>query len=636
MLGRLPRVGVCLRECESQNHGKVMIATLLQRYEQFGRQRPLLFAFVIVAITMLGFGLVFTPAYPIGDDPMMSMIASGRGIALEPDEHLVFTNVTIGLALKQLYRAMPDVPWYGAYLLAVHYFSHVALLYSVVSWRFGMRYLVLYAVFFIAIGQRLICNLQFTSTAALAVQAGIVLCLTRLCRRAERPAESVWRGLAAGTLLIVFGSLVRIESFYAMMLIGAPVSAWVVLGGRRWWVIRPALIAATIMAVAVIGLQIYHARYYENDPAWAGFYDYNKLRIKFNDYEWTYYSNETKPVFDRVGWSENDHAMIVSWFFADADRYSPDKLRQVVDGFPWKSKQFSTASATSAVREIVGDRSLVVLLMLAPFFFWQAYSMRIALAGTAVSLAMATSICLFLALTAKIPPPRVYFPLFAFPATLMLLLSRVGPRGSQDPMGTLPVKDLLACFAEARHQMRPSFGLLAPMAVSLLLIWGVGLAGYYQYRRSREATKENSRILATIEAMQPSDDKLFITWSDSFGLRALGPLDRPTRLARLRMLNLAWPLHTPIHRRMMEKFAVDDLAAELLVRPDLYLISKKTLLPIYDQYVREHHQTRAQASIAIQTEQFGVYQMRVAENPNVQKPVDDARIAEQNAAGYRR
>ena len=90
---------------------------------------PLRFALVTTLALVTLAVVILRPSYETCDDVFMTMIASGKGLAAAPDEHLVFTNVLVGHALKRLYAASPGIPWYGGYLLLVHWLAQAALLY---------------------------------------------------------------------------------------------------------------------------------------------------------------------------------------------------------------------------------------------------------------------------------------------------------------------------------------------------------------------------------------------------------------------------------------------------------------------------------------------------------------------------
>ena len=71
--------------------------------------------------------------------------------------------------------------------------------------------------------------------------------------------------------------------------------------------------------------------HYNRDPRWRDFYEYNKLRVKFNDEAWVRYSPETAYLFQEVNWSENDFDMLSAWFFENERRYRKEALRHVLE-----------------------------------------------------------------------------------------------------------------------------------------------------------------------------------------------------------------------------------------------------------------------------------------------------------------
>lgn len=68
--------------------------------------------------------------------------------------------------------------------------------------------------------------------------------------------------------------------------------------------------------------------YYDRDQSWKDFFALNKLKSRFIDWGHTVYNDETKHIFDEVGWSRNDYHMLLTWFFADEELYSKDNLEK--------------------------------------------------------------------------------------------------------------------------------------------------------------------------------------------------------------------------------------------------------------------------------------------------------------------
>ena len=146
-----------------------------ERAREFSYRRPLLSAIFVVTALLLAAIFIFPPSYDTNDDPMMSLIVAGKGVCQQPDEHLVFTHFFLGRLLKTLYIAAPLIPWYGVYLVAVHAAAHVALVYMLFKQQLGWRWVLVYLAYAAVVGLPLLCALQFTTTAFLAVQSGMLL-----------------------------------------------------------------------------------------------------------------------------------------------------------------------------------------------------------------------------------------------------------------------------------------------------------------------------------------------------------------------------------------------------------------------------------------------------------------------------
>src|SRR5260370_12493680 len=91
----------------------------LARLGALVRNRPALVAAVAAAALTLFAVTAGSPQFETNDDVAMNLIAAGVAIADRPDEHLIHSNVLIGLPLAWLYTHAPRVPWFGFYPVAV-------------------------------------------------------------------------------------------------------------------------------------------------------------------------------------------------------------------------------------------------------------------------------------------------------------------------------------------------------------------------------------------------------------------------------------------------------------------------------------------------------------------------------------
>lgn len=579
-------------------------ARVAERLARRMNASPLRFAVLVVLVLQVLAFVAFRPSYGTNDDVFMTMVASGRGISPAPDAHLVFTNIVIGEALKHLYSFLPEVPWYGAYLLLVHLASQAALLYGVIAigrnveskegrrpllgtlaradaGELGLR-LSLFVLHYALVGIPLLNRLQFTSTAFLAAAAGVFLLLTALRRKTGQADAPVFALLAAATALIVAGGLIRIESLGLALLIAGPVGlAAVVTSSKR--ALAPCGIAAGVAAAAVVGAVAFDRFCYEHDPQWAGFRPLNQLRGKFHDEGWTKYSPETAPLFARVGWSENDHAMIAQWFSDDAVIYAPEKLTTVVQGHPWQRERQTADRYTSTFREIVRNRAVLSVFLALPLVLMVlrgGASAKRSVLGTVVA---AVALVIIITWAKKAPPIRVFFPVMSFPLTVALL--SLGWRRDDDCAGyNWSLVTSLWSFRQWRRQP------IVARVAAMLLVVAMPMGVYSQIRRTAHVTADRARLATFLDEVDPTGQTLYVSWEAALPYELVSPLDNLQSWPPASFLSLAWTQGTPCHEAVKRQFAIADVVQALFSRQDVQLIAGTEHRELFEKFVREHFQ----------------------------------------------
>ena len=576
---------------------------------------------------------VYTPAYETNDDVAMSMIAAGTGIAAQPGEHLVYTSVVIGLLLKQLYTQMPSTPWHGISLLAVHFLSHVAILYAVLKWRYSRAAVFCYTVLFATAGVLLITRLQFTSTAIWCVECGLFLALNGLSQRRDAGGRGGWGMLASGAALIIWGSLVRFDSYIAAMAISAiPLSVLVwqqdrstVPGSRVW---RIALAMIVLIQFPVFGLHAAHQRYYARDPAWQEYLQFNRYRTQINDYVWTRYTEESQPVFDQVQWSENDYHMILGWYFDDPLIFGRQNLQAIMDGYDWPDATVSPRNMFHWWIRIVKNSRLWSFWALIPLQFWWSRDRRFAIRHfLLLTLSLDALICGLMFL--KEPPERVYFALIAFQALYLLSLMRYSDASTESPsvshwFCSLSLKrDCDSPTVESASPVLPpddpatgGHGVMrsgtqspriARTAWIAMAILGMLLGQSMAFRNSRKALSANRRLHADLARISPSESELFVCWGIAFPLESILPLESPDLLRNRNLLWLSWLQQSPVNDAAKGRFGIQDLPLALLDNPNVYLIANTPELAFYRTYFREHYHLEVDWDLRFEGSEFNVY-----------------------------
>jgi hypothetical protein len=559
--------------------------------ERAATRAPLRFALLAVLALLAISVAAFRVSYETNDDVFLTMIVAGKGFCTAPDEHLIFSNILVGHALKRLYLAFPGVPWYGCYLLLTHYLAQVAVLYGTLvaephaqgpddsRRRSAGRRLAAYLVYFAVVELVLLNNLQFTSTAFLAAQGGILLGWLA----ATAPAH--WRTarrlvlLSAAAALVVLAGLIRLESLCLALLVAAP------LGLLMWrrvarGALVPGALAAAAAAVLVLTARGYNQAAYENDPAWKGFYAYNALRCRFNDYGWTSHTPQTAHVFEAVGWSKNDHDMIARWFFDDPERYSEAKLSAALAAYPWKTARLTGDYLWQAVRRPLRDRSVWAVALVMPFFLAGIGGPRDARRAILACAVVAVALVVLVSVNNKVPPLRMYFPMLAFPLSMALLFADSGALVTERQKSSVGLRAALDAW---RAQPR-----LAQVVVVLLVV-GTSMGVYRQARRSVRVERERAALTAFLAEARVESRNLYVCWEAALPFELVSPLDGLDSWSGVSVLNLTWTQRTPWQDDLKRRFGISCLARAMFERDDVVLVATSAHRALFAQFVKEHY-----------------------------------------------
>lgn len=524
----------------------------------------------LIAIALASFDPFFT-----NDGAVMAMIASGTGVALRPDEHLVFTNILLGRGLAALYRHAPDVPWYGLHLVGVQAVAWAGLFHGCLAHGVTGRRIRLCVLAYGVVGLSLLVNLQFSSTAFLAAAAGGCLWMG-VAARDGRPG---WATATGAILLMVLGSLERFEPFLLVLVLAglAGIAAAGGRPGRRWLAVG---IGATALAFAA---RAYDGHAYRQDAGWRSFREFIPLLPEITDYGRASVAGpELAPALARVGWSENDHRLFMQWFHADPEVYSADALRRLLAEAPETGALQRLAGGTERLGRVAANPALWAMLLALPCLLGTGVSRRRALIVVA-SLAAAGAATLLLAAFRK-SAPQVYLPLFAF--ALCLALVSDGPAVPSRP----------ARWRETVQVM--------------LALGGIALAIALQHREGRHE-REQARILwSRFEPITRSPHQLVVAWYNAFPLEVVRPLEPTTRLRSLRLFSLGWSQRTPVARDLLVSFGSSDLI-DALADPRTAFLGPEAAPPMLALFAEEHRALRLRFTPE-PAEYFTVYRGRVS------------------------
>jgi hypothetical protein len=517
-------------------------------------------ATILTAAFLVASLSIFPLFYETIDDANMNLIAAGRGYTDGPDEHLLFSNILVGIPLRWLYQVAPEVPWYGGYLVAVMSCSFLAMSLAFLLANPTVKQLLLAALVLVAYGLPCLLALQFTRVGFFAVLGGVLLWLNAALGRGPR-----WQAWVGGPLILL-GCLVRFESGLLAGVVLAPALAWGLFQTLRSR--KAAVLAAylVVLALGSLGLQRFNRWYYNREDGWSGYFEWGPLASKFIDDQRVKYNQQTQPILEAVGWTFVDFYMLMYSGYADGERFSAEKLRTVLEKAPLSERVTSDRSLAYLRTRLLGDNQLLVVLLAGGF------CIAVAGGGSArmvplLCWVVAFGLCIVLFLYLRLPP-RVYFPALGAFLPVAVWASRPRPAGPRVAVGSGLFLVGIAVFA-------------------CVLTWQAGEALVLSSRK--EETAATARDM--MSRLAPRHDQLFLQWGDcwlptDYLVYPLRPMAVP---AGFKTLGLGADCRIPPGRRILAQFGITDVYRALVGRPDVFLLSQEIPNRLFAGYLLVHY-----------------------------------------------
>jgi hypothetical protein len=520
--------------------------------------------------------LFFLPMYDVNDDPTMDMMARGIGFTDEPSPFILFSNICYGQLLSSLYSGWAGVPWFRLLSLALQWFAGVALAFAVLRRGVSSVAVALLAAYFLVFDVTFYIHPSFTITPALASAGAVALWLSETLER-ERPHPG-WA--AAVALLLLWAGLVRRDSLLLVLLLGLPVVLVAAIrfppptnGGRRRLAARCGLAAGPLLLAALLvqGLYLYDRHVYRVTPGWGEFHESHEMISAYNDFQQAAYTSETREIFEEVGWSPVDFAMVRTWFFYDKERFSLEKMRAVLDAFPQRSsKGWRLDGADLELFRNDPYRNAMIATLIAVLLFVPWRDRRLAVAVVAICMLLA--VCGYLLLVLHRFPPRVYQPMFACLAAFLLVLTD-GGAGWRWPRR-------VSCWIGAAGLI-----VVAGMLPSVVATWD----------RAEFGRRLSDRLREGLIDMAPSADRLYVVWGASLPFELIPPFSSMDELREMKIFFLASGTRSRHNAARLEEFGIEDIHLAIYTREDVFVISNDTYNRVFVAYVAEHYGDRIEA-----------------------------------------
>lgn len=308
---------------------QIRSAPAIDLQEHFGKKKLFFVLAAAQAVLLLCILLFCSIKYEVSDDFIMEMVVSGAYTG-HPDAHMMFSNIFIGWLLVPLYSLFPTISWYFWLQMLLCFLSFLALTYVLVQ-KLRLGTAVLTVVWITAFAARDLYILpQFTKTAIVASMCGCLLFVWALF------AQRGWKCWLPGAALVFFGAMVRDKAFFiaaafaGVLVLYHTIACLKQKGMTVKQILCKVCIPGAGMLAAVFLFGAVNSLAYTQDPNYAEYRTFTKLRSQILDYTWCDYEDLCDEL-TAIGVSENDYQMILHWDFADQVVFSTEKMQQVLD-----------------------------------------------------------------------------------------------------------------------------------------------------------------------------------------------------------------------------------------------------------------------------------------------------------------
>lgn len=295
----------------------------------------LLVSFAMAAVFFLLSAQIQSVAYQTNDDNAIAFALAGYQTGA-PYPNALFIHCALGSAFAFLYRAFPNLAWWGIIQIALLLVSESCIFFCILSFsgRRGVPFAASAAVlglFAIVFFLPSAVEITYTVTACIAGCAGLAL----IIYAADR--DRLWI-LFPAVLLIISAYLYRKESGYVILCYLVPaagIACWLNPVRRR---VLIAVSTGVILLCGVLGTLNRSVRESVNGEEYVRFSTY---RERFTDYPRDTYQENPELYLD-AGWDEELYELADNWCFLDP-RVNAESLHRITDGSVRKGYSLSGA-----------------------------------------------------------------------------------------------------------------------------------------------------------------------------------------------------------------------------------------------------------------------------------------------------
>jgi 4-amino-4-deoxy-L-arabinose transferase-like glycosyltransferase len=278
---------------------------------------------LVIVINLLIFSIAnifFNIKYEQVDDFIIYNLYSGLDGTY--NFHGVYIHPILCILIGLFFRIAPQINWHTIFLLLMQFICFTTIGYIILQKHKTPLSILIYTIFASIFYTALLLLIQYTSVAALLILTAFFITIDNIENKNKK-----WTILAG--VLYAIGIMTRMQSLLIIVpFMGIYLLYYLVkykLQGQTVNLIKQYAIYIIItIIVYVSNMVIYSVEPYKQ------YMKYNDLRAQLHDLSYTSYNNN-KEIFDKIGWSKNDHYLFYTFNTGDENVYNKQNLQKIID-----------------------------------------------------------------------------------------------------------------------------------------------------------------------------------------------------------------------------------------------------------------------------------------------------------------
>ena len=274
----------------------------------------LCFVIAINAIIFIICNLLFEVGYETIDDfTIMKIISKLDG---SYSIYSVYIHPILSFIIMMLYKTGIDANWYTITMLLIQFisFTTIGIILLNKDKKVGaVLYLIIASVFY----TKILCIINYTSVAAIAILAGIIALMYSLDKNSKKSKT-------VGYILLIIGVMLRKNSFIIVIPFYLIYSIYYSINNKN----RKALKTLLIVFIIFITVYISNLIIYKTNPVYDKYTQFNNIRTYFFDYNVLDYEKD-KELLDKCGWTNVDYQTLYTYSLADENFYTTENLENL-------------------------------------------------------------------------------------------------------------------------------------------------------------------------------------------------------------------------------------------------------------------------------------------------------------------